>query len=114
MTTVHGDGSQIRSWCYIDDIVDGVVETLTNEKALGQAFNIGNPRSTLTIYHLAKLIVDLAKSESQIVMEPIDRVDVELRVPNIDKARTLLGYQPRINLEEGLTRTIDWYRRQLR
>ena len=58
---VHGDGSQIRSWCYIDDIVDGVMETLTNDNALGQAFNIGNPRSTLTIYHLAKLIVDLAK-----------------------------------------------------
>lgn len=111
--TVHGDGSQIRSWCYIDDIVEGVVETLTNDQAIGQAFNIGNPRSTLTIYHLAQLIIDLAKSPSKIVMEPIDRVDVELRVPNIDKARALLSYQPKINLEEGLTRTIEWYRSQL-
>ena len=110
---VHGDGSQIRSWCYIDDIVDGVMETLTNDNALGQAFNIGNPRSTLTIYHLAKLIVDLANSPSQIALEPIDRVDVELRVPNIDKAISLLGYEPKVNLEEGLTRTIEWYRRQL-
>ncbi len=97
----------------IDDIVDGVMETLTNENALGQAFNIGNPRSTLTIYHLAKLIVDLANSPSQIALEPIDRVDVELRVPNIDKAISLLGYEPKVNLEEGLTRTIEWYRRQL-
>ncbi|MGB0645756.1 MAG: NAD-dependent epimerase/dehydratase family protein [Bradymonadia bacterium] len=111
--TVHGDGAQIRSWCFVDDIVDGVVSTLTEEGALGQAFNIGNPRSTLTIYHLAKLIVDLAGSSSEVRLEPIDRVDVQLRVPNIDKAIERLNFQPKVNLEEGLSRTIEWYRRQL-
>ena len=110
---VHGDGAQIRSWCFVDDIVDGVVATLTEERALGQAFNIGNPRSTLTIYHLAKLIVDLAGSSSEVRLEPIDRVDVQLRVPNIDKAIERLNFQPKVNLEEGLSRTIEWYRRQL-
>jgi nucleoside-diphosphate-sugar epimerase len=110
---VHGDGAQIRSWCFVDDIVDGVVATLTEDRALGQAFNIGNPRSTLTIYHLAKLIVDLAGSSSEVRLEPIDRVDVELRVPNIDKARQRLGFEPKVNLEEGLSRTIEWYRSQL-
>ncbi len=110
---VHGDGAQIRSWCFVDDIVDGVEATLTHEEALGQAFNIGNPRSTLTIYHLAKLIVDLAGSSSEVRLEPIDRVDVELRVPNIDKAIERLGFGPKVNLEEGLTRTIEWYRSQL-
>lgn len=110
---VHGDGAQIRSWCFVDDIVDGVVATLTEDRALGQAFNIGNPRSTLTIYHLAKLIVDLAGSSSEVRLAPIDRVDVELRVPNIDKARERLGFEPKVNLEEGLSRTIEWYRSQL-
>ena len=111
--TIHGDGSQIRSWCYIDDIIDGVMATLTSEKALGQAFNVGNPRSTLTIYHLAKLIVQLAESSSPVEFQPMDRTDVELRIPNIDKAKALLGYQPKVNLEEALGRTIAWYRTQL-
>ena len=111
--TVHGDGAQIRSWCYVDDIVDGVVASILRDEGVGHAFNIGNPRSTLTIYHLARLIVDLAGSSSDIVFEPIDRVDVELRVPNVDKAAALLGFHPQINLEEGLSKTIDWYRRRL-
>ena len=111
--TIHGDGSQIRSWCYIDDIVDGVVATLDGEAALGHAFNIGNPRSTLTIYHLAQLIVQLAESKSEIQFQPMDRTDVELRIPNVDKARELLGYRPAVNLEEGLRRTIEWYRSQM-
>lgn len=111
--TIHGDGSQIRSWCYIDDIIDGVVATLDGDASLGHAFNIGNPRSTLTIYHLAQLIVQLAGSSSEIGFQPMDRTDVELRIPNIDKARELLGYQPAVNLEEGLLRTIEWYRSQM-
>lgn len=108
--TIHGDGSQIRSWCYIDDIVDGVMTTLDSEKAVGHAFNIGNPRSTLTIFHLAERIIRLANSTSELLFEPIDRTDVELRIPNIDKAKELLGFQPGVNLEEGLLRTIEWYR----
>ena len=111
--TIHGDGSQIRSWCYIDDIVDGVLATLTNEAAIGHAFNIGNPRSTLTIYHLAKLVVQLAGSSSRVEFQEMNREDVELRIPNIDKARELLGYAPRINLDEALKRTINWYRSQM-
>ncbi len=107
---VHGDGSQIRSWCYIDDIVDGVLTTLDAPNAVGHAFNIGNPRSTLTIYHLARQIVQLASSGSAIEHQAIDRTDVELRIPNIDKARSLLGFDPKVNLEEGLLRTIYWYR----
>ncbi|MEE2785848.1 MAG: NAD-dependent epimerase/dehydratase family protein [Myxococcota bacterium] len=111
--TIHGDGSQIRSWCYIDDIVDGVVTTLTSERAVGHAFNIGNPRSTLTIYRLAREIVQLAQSKSSVVFQPMDRTDVELRIPNIEKAKALLDYEPKVNLEEGLRRTIDWYRSRL-
>lgn len=110
---IHGDGSQIRSWCYIDDIVDGVLATLESERAVGHSFNIGNPRSTLTIFHLAQHIARLASSGSPLVLQPMDRTDVELRIPNIDKAKELLGYEPRINLEEGLLRTIYWYRNRM-
>lgn len=111
---IHGDGSQIRAWCYIDDIVDGVMAVLERPEAVGHAFNIGNPRSSLTIYHLARQVVQLASSGSALRFEKINRTDVELRIPNIDKARELLGFEPKINLEEGLLRTIQWYRQSMR
>jgi nucleoside-diphosphate-sugar epimerase len=67
----------------------------------------------VTIYQLAEQIIRLASSGSPLVLQPIDRTDVELRIPNIDKAKKLLGFEPRVNLEEGLLRTIYWYRSQL-
>ncbi len=112
--TVHNEGDQIRSWCYIDDIVDGVLLALGRVEAIGQSFNIGNPRSTITIYQLARLIVRLAESKSQVVSVPWDFADVELRVPDVRKAEKLLGFKPKIELEEGLLRTIDWYRTKLK
>jgi len=111
--TVHNDGSQIRSWCFIDDIVDGILLCLVRPEAVGQAFNIGNPRSTLTIYNLAREVVRLCSSGSAIRFVPWEEVDVELRIPDIVKARKLLGYEPKVDLEEGLLRTILWYRRRL-
>lgn len=108
--TVHNDGAQIRSWCYIDDIVDGLGLVLTRDAAIGQSFNIGNPRSTVTIHQLASDIVRLAGSDSTIEHVVWDHPDVELRVPDIRKAKELLGYAPRVELEEGLRRTIAWYR----
>src|SRR3954470_21194074 len=110
---VHNDGAQIRAWCYVDDIVDGIMLALTNEAAVGHAFNIGNPRSTLTIHSLAKEILRLASSSSHIEYVSWKQPDVELRIPNIDKARELLAYKPKVDLEEGLLRTVYWYRRQL-
>ncbi len=108
--SIHNDGSQIRAWCYIDDLVDGLLLCLTHPKAVGQVFNIGNPTSTVTIYGLAKEIVRIAQSSSEIRFVPWDFPDVELRIPSIHKARNLLGYQPKVDLEDGLARTIDWYR----
>lgn len=107
---VHNDGSQIRAWCYIDDIVDGVLLSMTKDEAIGHAFNIGNPRGTITVYSLAREIVRLTKSSSKVRLELMDRADVELRVPSITKARELLGYDPKVELEEGLLRTIEWYK----
>jgi nucleoside-diphosphate-sugar epimerase len=112
--TIHNDGSQIRAWCYVDDIVDGIMATLERPQALGEAFNIGNPRSVVTIHNLAHQIVRLSSSRSRIVNVPFTSADVELRIPDIGKARELLGFEPQVDLEEGLLRTIEWYRRSLR
>jgi nucleoside-diphosphate-sugar epimerase len=112
--TIHNDGSQIRAWCYVDDIVDGILATLERPEAVGQAFNIGNPRSVVTIHNLALQVARLSSSRSRIVNVPWNNVDVELRIPDIAKARELLGYEPQVDLEEGLLRTIEWYRRSLR
>jgi UDP-glucuronate decarboxylase len=110
---VHNDGSQIRAWCYVDDIVDGVLLSLVKDEAVGHAFNIGNPRSVITVYNLAREIIRLSNSRSSIRFMSMDRPDVELRVPSITKARKLLGYEPRMDLEEGLSITIGWYRQVL-
>lgn len=109
---VHNEGDQIRSWCYIDDIVDGILLAMTRVEAIGQSFNIGNPRSTITIYQLAHLITRLADSASQVVSVKWDFADVELRVPDVQKAGKLLGFRPKVELEEGLARTIAWYRKK--
>ncbi len=106
---IRGNGDQIRSWCYIDDIIDSLVMALENENAVGESFNIGNPRGTVTIYGLALAIIRVTYSKSRIVFVPRDLVDVELRIPNIDKAKSILGFQPKIDLEEGLKKTADWY-----
>lgn len=110
--TIHNDGAQIRSWCYIDDIIRGILLVLTQPEAVGQSFNIGNPRSTVTIWQLARDIVRLAGSQSEIRHIEWKFADVELRVPDISKARALLGYAPEVDLEEGLARTIAWYQTQ--
>jgi len=107
---VHNDGGQIRAWCYVDDILDGTLTVLQHPDAVGHAFNIGNPRSTVTIYNLARDIIRLSKSSSSIEFVPWPYEDVELRIPNIDKARKLVGFEPQVDLEEGLLRTIEWYR----
>jgi len=110
---IHNEGDQIRSWCYIDDIVDGIQRALVRETAIGQSFNIGNARSTITIYQLAQLVVRLSESRSPIEFVPWDFADVELRVPDTKKAERLLGFRAQIDLEEGLGKTLAWYRQKL-
>ena len=107
---IHNDGSQIRAWCYVDDIVDAVVRCLERPEAVGHAFNVGNPRSVCTIYDLARRVVQLAGSASKLRFVEWPHPDVELRVPNIQKARRLLAWEPAVDLDEGLARTIEWYR----
>jgi UDP-glucose 4-epimerase len=109
---VRGDGSQIRAWTYVSDMVSGVLATLEHPAAPGQTFNLGNPRSSVTIYDLAQRILRLMGSNVGIGFEPHTSADVELRIPNVEKARTVLGWEPVVELDEGLEKTIAWYRQQ--
>jgi len=108
--TLYNDGTQIRSWCYVDDFVDGVLRCAENPAAIGHAFNLGNPQGTATNFELANLILRLTNSKSEIVFKPHPGPEVELRVPAIEKAMTMLGYRPTVSLESGVSQAIAWYR----
>jgi nucleoside-diphosphate-sugar epimerase len=108
--TVRGDGAQIRAWCYVDDMVEAVRLCLEHPRAVGQSFNVGNPRSAVTIFDLAQRIKRLTGCPGEIVFAPLEYVDVELRIPNVEKARDEIGFEARVELDDGLERTIAWYR----
>lgn len=110
---IHGDGDQIRSWCYIDDMIKGIHLVLTNKKAIGEIFNIGNPKGTITISSLAEKIISLCKTKSKIVYVPKTYVDIELRIPSIEKAQTILGFKPEVDLDTGIIKTFKWYKKIL-
>jgi UDP-glucose 4-epimerase len=109
---IHGDGSQIRAWCYVDDMVEGCLRCLEDPDAVGQTFNIGNPRATVTIYDLAQRIRRLTGADVEITFQPLHYADVELRIPNVEKAREVLGFEAQVDLDEGLEKTIAWYRQK--
>jgi UDP-glucose 4-epimerase len=109
---VHGDGTQIRAWCYVDDMVDGVLLAMVHPKAVGESFNIGNQKAVVTIYGLASTVARVLDSKSPIVFTRKDYADVELRVPSVRKARELLGFEAKVDLEEGIRRTAEYYRSQ--
>jgi UDP-glucose 4-epimerase len=111
--TIHGDGSQIRAWCYVDDMVAGTLLALEHSNAVGESFNIGNARSAVTIYDLATRVKRLTGCSGEIVFQPLHYVDVELRIPNVEKARQLLGFEAQVELDDGLAKTIAWYRAKL-
>jgi UDP-glucose 4-epimerase len=107
---VHGDGAQIRAWCYVDDMVDGVLLAMEHPKAVGETLNIGNPRAVVTIYGLANTVVRVLESRSQVVFARKDYADVELRIPAVGKALRLLGFEAKVDLEEGIRHTAEYYR----
>jgi UDP-glucose 4-epimerase len=111
---VHGDGNQIRAWCYVDDMVDAVALVLGHDAAIGQSFNIGNARAVTTIYGLASTVIRLLNSVSSIRFVRKDYADIELRVPDVNKARALLNYEARIDLEAGIPLTAEYYHRLTR
>lgn len=107
---IHGDGTQIRAWCYVDDMVEGVMLALEHPKAVGESFNIGNHRAVTTIYGLASAVVRVLGSKSPISFVRRDYADVELRIPAVGKARDLIGFEAKVDLDEGIERTGAFYR----
>jgi nucleoside-diphosphate-sugar epimerase len=110
---VHGDGSQIRSWCYIDDFCSALVSMLERPEAVGEDFNIGNPSNTITIYELARKVIELCGSDVPIDFIEHPFPDISIRVPSLTKAQSLLGYTPHFYLDTAVSLTIDWYREHL-
>jgi nucleoside-diphosphate-sugar epimerase len=107
--TIYGDGTPIRAWCYISDMVAGVRAILNTPAAAGEVFNIGNPREVETTLGLARRVAALVPG-STIGFQDVARAEVRARVPDIDKARKILGYEPLVDLETGLRNTLEWFR----
>lgn len=106
--TLSGDGQQKRSWCYIDDFIDCLNRVLLCDRSKGESFNIGNGEEYLSIYDLAKEIIILTESRSKIILNGQFIEDIRYRKPSTDKAKILLGYEPKISLQSGLEKTISW------
>ena len=106
---IHGDGNQIRAWCYVDDFIEGLLRSMTHPRAVGESFNIGNSRAVVTIFGLAEAVVRVLGSRSGIRFTHKSYADVELRVPSVRKARELIGFEAKVDLEEGIRRTSEYY-----
>ncbi|MFH1017937.1 MAG: NAD-dependent epimerase/dehydratase family protein [Pseudomonadota bacterium] len=107
---IFGEGHQIRAWCYIDDMIEGLMLTLKHSDAVGESFNIGNARAVTTIHGLAQTVCRVLYSKSNIVFKPPLTSDIELRIPSVRKAKELIGFEAKMDLEDGIRRTADWYR----
>ena len=105
--SVYGDGSQTRSFCYVDDLVEGIYKLALSN--LNEPVNIGNPNE-MTVLELAEKIIKLSKSKSKIIHKPLPTDDPKVRCPDIEKAKTKLGWAPQVNLQEGLKKTINWFK----
>ena len=106
--TVYGDGSQTRSFCYVDDLIDGFMRFMATPDEITGPLNLGNPHE-FTILELAKTVIELTGSTSRIVQRPLPEDDPRQRQPNIDKAREALGWGPKVQLADGLARTIAYF-----
>jgi UDP-glucuronate decarboxylase len=108
--TIYGDGSQTRSFCYVDDLVRGMILLMNSDDEVTGPVNIGNPNE-FTILQLAETVKDMLNSSSEIILQELPSDDPKQRRPNIDLAKSALGWQPTIELEEGLVKTIEYFRK---
>jgi len=108
--TVYGDGSQTRSFCYVDDLVDGIFRLLMSDEA--DPVNVGNP-DEITIKEFAEEIIELTNSDSPLTFEPLPKDDPQVRQPDITRAREVLGWSPAVDRKDGLNRTLDYFREEM-
>jgi UDP-glucuronate decarboxylase len=107
--TIYGDGSQTRSFCYVDDMIDGMIRMMNTGEEMTGPVNIGNPNE-FSIHELAKKVIELTNSKSKIITAPLPTDDPMQRQPNIELARKELHWEPKIQLEDGLNKTIEFFR----
>jgi UDP-glucuronate decarboxylase len=110
--TIYGDGSQTRSFCYVDDLVDAMIKMMSTENGFTGPINIGNP-GEFTMLQLAELVLKLSGSKSKIIFQTLPLDDPKQRQPNIDLAKTKLGWEPKVGLEDGLKETIAYFNKLL-
>jgi UDP-glucuronate decarboxylase len=108
--TVYGDGLQTRSFCYVDDLLDGMMALMASDSSFTGPVNIGNP-GEFTMIELADKVIALTNSSSRLIHKPLPKDDPRQRKPNIDMAKTVLGWEPKIVLKDGLSKTIDYFRK---
>ena len=106
--TIHGDGAQIRAWCFVDDFVDCLIRCVEDPKAVGESFNIGNARAVITILGLAQLVCRVLNSKSEIIFASPLSADIAIRIPSVTKTEDILGFKAQVDLEEGVRRTAEW------
>lgn len=107
--TIYGDGSQTRSFCYVEDLVDGLMGLMNTEKGVTGPINLGNP-GEFTIKELAELVIEMTGAKSQLVQKPLPQDDPRKRKPDITRARDTLGWEPEVKLRDGLEKTIAYFR----
>lgn len=110
--TIYGDGSQTRSFCYVDDLIDGMIKMMNNTNGFIGPVNLGNP-SERTILDFAKLIIKLTNSNSKIIHKPLPSDDPSKRQPDITLAKKELNFEPKVDIEEGLIKTIEYFKKKL-
>ena len=110
--TIYGDGQQTRSFCYVDDLIEAFVRMMNSEKGFTGPVNTGNP-GEFTMLQLAETILKISGSKSKLVFEPLPSDDPKQRQPNIELAKAKLGWEPKVNLEDGLKETIAYFRKVL-
>ena len=106
--TIFGDGSQTRSFCYVDDLLEGIYRLMMSD--YHEPVNIGNPHE-MTIKEMAEMIIKISASKSALTQKPLPVDDPKVRQPNISLAKKLFAWEPKVDVEEGLTRTIEWFRK---
>ena len=109
--TIYGDGSQSRSFCYVDDMIDGLIKLMEGNYA-DSPVNLGNPKES-TIGELAKLIHNISQSQSQVEYHPLPEDDPKQRCPDISLAKLALGWEPRLSLADGLEKTLEYFRSRM-
>jgi dTDP-glucose 4,6-dehydratase len=107
--TIFGNGSQTRSFCYVSDLVEGIYKLLMFD--INDPINIGNPHE-MTIKQMAEIVLKVTGSNSELVYKPLPEDDPKVRQPDISRAKKLLGWEPEVGLEQGLMKTVEWFKTQ--